>query len=96
MNARRAGVRAVDRYKLARAKGQQHYEAAVEEDQVLLGEFGLGLLSVRNGPRVVLQKALRGERVNPWDVIQINAKLWGLLRPLLVELSAYRQAQRSR
>jgi hypothetical protein len=83
--------RLVDRYKLAMAQGKQSYEKAIEEDQALLGEFGMGLLSVQNGPRVVIKRLLRGDRINPWDVLQINAKLWGWLRPLLIELIQLRQ-----
>ena len=85
----------IDRYKLAQAKGKAHYERAVEEDQNLLTGFGLGLLSVSNGIRVVLKESLRESRINPWDVIEINAKLWGWLRPLLIELAELRAAKKA-
>ncbi len=84
----------VDRYKLARAKGKQHFQAAVEADQELLARFGVGLLSVDNGMRIVFKKALRQDRVNPWDVIHLTPKLWGWLRPLLAELQEFRSASR--
>jgi hypothetical protein len=83
-----------DRYKLAMGRGKKEFEQAVEEDKQLLGSFGLGLLSVRNGLRVVLKKSVRGDRINPWDVIEVNARLWGWLRPLLLELYTLRQAAR--
>jgi len=82
----------IDRYKMARANGERVYEAAVQEDRRLLRELGATLLSVDNGPRIVVEKWMRGDRVNPWDVIQVNAKLWGWLRPLLVELIELRGA----
>jgi len=81
------------RYKKARARGKESLRKAVEEDQELLGTFGMGLLSVDNGLRVVLKKSLRDERINPWDVIEVNSKLWGWLRPLLVELVEHRRGK---
>lgn len=82
-----------DRYRMAQAKGKRHFQAVVEEDTRLLASFGLGLLSVNNGLRVVVKKSLRGDRVNPWDVIEVNARFWRWLRPLLVELSELRAAR---
>ena len=82
-----------DRYKMAMGIGKQAYAEAVEEDQTLLEGFGLGLLSVDNGVRVVVKKLIRSERINPWDVIQVNAKLWGWLRPLLAELADRRRQE---
>jgi hypothetical protein len=80
----------VCRYKLARSQGRAHYEEVVKQDQGLLTGFGLGLLSVENGLRVVLNKEIRSTRVNPWDVIEVKPKLWGWLRPLLEELRELR------
>ena len=82
-----------DRYRMAQAKGKRHFQAAVEEDTRLLASFGLGLLSVSNGLRVVRKKSLRGDRVNPWDVIEVNARFWRWLRPLLIELHDLRAAK---
>ncbi len=78
------------RYKLARAKGKRIFQAAVEEDQKLLDGLGLGLLSVEHGLRVVLKRAVRGDHINPWDVIEVSPKFWGWLRPLLLELEELR------
>jgi hypothetical protein len=82
-----------DRYKMAQAQGSKQFAKVVEEDQRLLGAFGLGLLSVNNGLRVVFKGAIRGDRVNPWDVIEVNTRLWGWLRPLLAELQDFRAAK---
>tara|TARA_Y100000310_G_scaffold60141_1_gene55497 strand:- start:680 stop:1078 length:399 start_codon:yes stop_codon:yes gene_type:complete len=86
-------LRVLCRYKKARALGKDFFQRAVEEDQELLGALGLGLLSVDNGLRVILKDSIRGERVNPWDVIEVSPRLWGWLRPLLLELMKLRAAQ---
>ena len=78
------------RYKKARALGRENFERALQEDQELLDGFGMGLLSVNSGVRVVLKKSLRGGKINPWDVIEMSPRLWGWLRPLLVELAQRR------
>ena len=78
----------MDRYKVARAQGKYHQ--VVEEDGALLGEFGLGLISVDNGLRVAVKKSLRGGHINPWDVLPIHPALWKVLQPLLVELRTRR------
>jgi len=84
----------VDRYKVARAQGK--YQQVVEEDNTLLQEFGLGLLSVDSGLRVVVKKSLRDGHIHPWDVIPVHPKLWGWLRPLLVELAEFRRAKKKK
>ena len=78
------------RYRKARAMGKEAYEKAVREDGDLLKGFGMGLLSVENGVRLVNLKQYRGGKVNPWDVIHISPKFWAMVRPLLVELQGYR------
>ncbi len=82
-----------DRYKLALARGRDAYEKAVREDQQLLGGVGLTVLSVQNGLRVT--KGEKQGAINPWDVIHISPDLWQLLRPLLLELTAWREEPRS-
>lgn len=82
----------MDRYRLARAKGD--YDDVVKEDAELLGEFGIGLISIDNGLRVVEKKSLRDNRVDPWNIIPVHPKLWRLLRPLLSELRDYRQEKK--
>ena len=79
------------RYKLARAMGKQAFEEALQEDTILLSSFGLQLLSVDSGVRAALEKEVKNERVNPWNVLGIDSKTWGWLRPLLKELSQHRQ-----
>lgn len=80
----------LSRYKTALAKGREAYEKVVEEDQRLFEVFGLTLLSVEPGVRVC--PSAKRKKINPWDVIQIESKLWVWLRPLLVELVELRRA----
>jgi hypothetical protein len=78
------------RYQKARALGKERFEQAVREDQDLLREFKMALLSVEGGLRIVpLAKANR--KINAWDVIAMSPYLWEWLRPLLVELSRLRK-----
>jgi hypothetical protein len=74
------------RYKLERAKGRDHYERAIEEDKVLLGAFGAGLLSVGGGIRICMKKEVRTGRINPWDVIEMGPRVWKWARPALIEV----------
>jgi hypothetical protein len=78
------------RYKVARARGQAQYDAVVEEDRQLLETFGAGLLSTGGGVRVYLKAAIRNERINPWDVIEIGPKVWSLIRPVMAEVKELR------
>lgn len=75
-----------DRYRMALARGQRAYEEAFNEDAALLASFGLRLLSVQGGVRAAVEDEVKGKRINPWDVMEINMKTWGWLRPLLIEL----------
>jgi hypothetical protein len=77
---------------MALARGQREYERAVEEDTELLRGFGLRLLSVQGGVRAAVESELKGSRIDPWNVMEINTKTWTWLRPLLVELSETRQS----
>lgn len=77
-----------DRYRMALAQGQLAYERAVDEDTELLAHFGLRLLSVQSGVRAAVEEELKGERIDPWNVLEINTKTWAWLRPLLIELKA--------
>ena len=79
------------RYKKARAMGKDYYERAVREDQDLLRSFGMGLLSVESGVRLIDLKRFQGAKINPWDAIHISPRFWALIRPLLVELKDYRK-----
>lgn len=79
------------RYRKALALGQGRFEEAVEEDETLLSEFGLRLLSVEGGLSAALESEVKGGKVHPWHIAEINAKTWGWLRPLLLELSKSRQ-----
>lgn len=74
------------RYRVARALGQKAFEEAVREDELLLQEFGLRLLSVDGGLRAAVEAELKGERIHPWNVFGVEDKTWRWLRPLLLEL----------
>ena len=71
--------------------GKRALDEALREDTILLSDFGLQLLSVDSGVRAALEKEVKNERVNPWNVLGIDSKTWGWLRPLLKELSHHRQ-----
>tara|TARA_Y100000034_G_scaffold134772_1_gene204179 strand:- start:1498 stop:1824 length:327 start_codon:yes stop_codon:yes gene_type:complete len=75
----------MNRYRMAAARGRSSLEEAVQEDQDLLGEFGLGLTSLEGGLRLVFLARVRG-KINPWDVNHLSLKMWGWVRPLLIEL----------
>ncbi len=80
------------RYKLARAMGKRVFEEVLKEDTILLSGFGLRLLSVDSGVRAAKQAEVKGDRINPWNVLGIDSKTWKWLRPLLQELSEHRQS----
>lgn len=77
-----------NRYATALARGRREYECLVEEDSQLLKKYGLRLLSVEGGGiRAAVEGELRGSKINPWNVIEINLKAWNWIRPLLLRLS---------
>jgi len=80
----------MDRYRLALTRGETAYHDAVEEDRDLLSQFGLGLLSVQNGLRLVSSRAANKGKINPWDVMPMSPQVWKWLRPLLLELEERR------
>jgi hypothetical protein len=65
--------------------GKERLEAVIKEDADLLASFGLRLLSVSGGIRAAVESELNGDRVNPWNVLEISDKTWNWLRPILVE-----------
>ena len=81
------------RYKLARAMGKRALDEALREDTILLSDFGLQLLSVESGVRAAKKDEVKEGRVNPWNVVGIDSKAWGWLRPLLKELQDLRTDQ---
>lgn len=74
------------RYLVAKALGQEALEETVAEDEHLLHQFGLKLLSVDPGVRAAVMAEVRKGIIHPWNVLEINNKTWDWLRPLLVEL----------
>lgn len=76
----------MSRYKLARAMGQQHYDEAIREDEELLREFGLRLLSVQGGLSTArIDETGEKGRIHPWDILNIDARTWKWLRPILIQ-----------
>ncbi len=83
------------RYRIARAMGRREFEAAVEEDQELLAQFGARLMSVQGGVRAALECELKSDgKVHPWNLVGVDEKTWEWLRPLLVELAGHRVGAR--
>ena len=76
-----------NRYQVAKALGHDAYEQAVNEDAELLKLFGLQLLSVDQGIRAAVESEIRGNRINPWNIVSFDAKAWAWLRPQLLLLS---------
>jgi hypothetical protein len=72
----------MNRYRVARAK----------EDTELLHAYGLKLLSVESGLTAALEAEVRGERIHPWNLIEVNEKTWKWLRPLLLRLREAEEA----
>jgi hypothetical protein len=75
-----------NRYRVARAVGQEKYAQVLREDAELLRGFGLRLLSVEGGVRGALEDEIKGDRVNPWNVVTIDEKTWNWVHPLLLRL----------
>lgn len=78
------------RYSVAKAMGEEAFKQAVDEDEELLREFGLKLLSVDCGVQAAAAKEVKGGRVNPWSVIHFGGKEWNFVRALLLELKQLR------
>ena len=79
-----------NRYASALARSRREYEQVVGEDVTLLSRYGLRLLSVEGGGvRAAVESELRGNKVNPWNVIEISPKTWNWIRPLLLRLSSH-------
>lgn len=74
------------RYRAARALGRDEYNRVVKEDTELLDAFGLRLLHADSGIRAAVKTEVKGAKIHPWNVVEIDGKVWGWLRPLLVEL----------
>lgn len=79
------------RYRVARAMGRDRYQEVLREDAELLRLYGLKLMAVDCGITAAvldeLKKDERGrEQINPWNVIDVDAKTWKWLHPLLVRL----------
>lgn len=77
----------MNRYALARARGQEVYERVLKEDEQLLKRFGLKLVNVSSGVTFAVEAELRGKTVHPWNALNLTAGAWEALRPLLVRLA---------
>ncbi len=82
----------LDRYAVARTVSVEEYQRVIKEDETLLDQFGLGLISADSTLRVVVKKKIRSKHINPWDVINLSPQIWEWLRPMMVELVERRAA----
>lgn len=82
-----------NKYRRARALGPEVYAEQLQQDQELLDAFGLKLLDVTGGMSVALMSEVRNGRINPWNRVTIDFKLYAWLEPLLDELRTARQTQ---
>lgn len=82
----------LDRYAVARTVSMEEYQRVIKEDEALLDQFGLGLISADSTLRVVVKKKIRSKHINPWDVINLPPQIWEWLRPMMVELVERRTA----
>ena len=80
----------MQRYRMARVMGIEKYNQVIKEDEELLKEFGMLLLTVDAGIAVALLDELKTKngklRINPWDRIEVTGRTWEWLRPLLLRL----------
>lgn len=79
-----------ERYRRALACGREEYEAVLREDEALLRAFGLKMTSTGGGITAAVESELRGGRINPWNLIRFEGRVWEWLHPLLIELQASR------
>lgn len=70
--------------------GRDEYNRVVKEDADLLDVFGLKLLHADAGIRAAVKSELHGSKIHPWNVVEIDGKVWSWLRPLLLELKKAR------
>jgi len=75
--------------------GHDRYEEVLQEDIKLLEDFGLRLLSIDGGVRAAVEGEIKGNRINPWNVVALDEKTWDWLRPLLCRLRAVENQGRS-
>lgn len=86
----------MNRYATALGKGKKEYDRVVQQDMALLKHIGASLLSVESsgGVRVTLDKELRPSsgrtKIHPWQVVELDPRVWEWLRPHLEELQQRR------
>lgn len=76
----------MNRYRVAQALGEDRFKEVFAEDEELLRLYGLKLMHVQCGVTAAVIKDLRGGKIHPWNVVEMNDKTWRWLRPLLVRL----------
>jgi len=76
------------RYRVAQAISQDRFREVLKEDTELLAQYGLKLLSVQAGVSAAVKDEIKGDTINPWNVIEMNEKTWKWLHPLLLRLRA--------
>jgi hypothetical protein len=67
--------------------GKDELAAVLREDTELLARFGLRLLSVEGGVQAAVEDEVKGRKqIHPWNVLTIDEKTWGWLRPILEQV----------
>lgn len=75
-----------NRYNLAKAFGNDHFERVLKEDADLLLYHGMRLLSVDSGVSVAKVSELYGRTIHPWQTRVMSHSTWEWVRPLLERL----------
>jgi len=67
-----------------------------EQEAEILKYFGLMVTDNTGGVSVVFMNEIKGNRIQPWNVVVMSRKLWSWLKPLLFELYERRRQDRSK
>ena len=67
-----------------------------EREAEILKYFGLMVTDNTGGVTVVFMNEIKGNRIQPWNVVVMSRKLWSWLKPLLFELYERRQQDKAK
>ena len=67
-----------------------------EQEAEILKHFGLMVTDNTGGVSVVFMNEIKGNRIQPWNVVVMSRKLWSWLKPLLFELYERRQEDKAK